>query len=138
MKTQMTKLKSFFLKFWPSLIVLGVILYATLSSDPLGADEIPAIPHIDKLIHASMMGGLVGAIIFDIQRADKNKIINRRTLILIASAVMIFGILDEIAQTTMANGRSGDWLDLVADWAGVWVAFFTAPPAVRKVLKIKR
>lgn len=133
----MTKIKSFIVKYWPSLIVLGVILYATLSSNPLGADEMPAIPHIDKLIHATMMGGLVGAIIFDIQRADKSKLVDRKTLYVIAVSVMIFGGVDEIVQSSMDNGRSGDWLDLVADWTGVWVAFFTAPPAVRKVLKIK-
>lgn len=131
-------MSKFFRKYWPTLIVLGVIFYATLSSDPLGADDIPPIPHIDKLIHAIMMGGLLSAIVFDMQRADKSIIVSQRTIVIIAIAVMAFSILDEICQSAMDNGRSGELYDLAADWVGVWVSFFTAPPAIRKVLKIKK
>lgn len=123
-------------RFWPTAIVLAVILYATLSSDPLGADDIPPIPHIDKLIHAIMMGGLFSAIVFDFQRADRCRRVSTSRMIAAAAGVMIFGILDEIGQTLMANGRSGEIFDLGADWIGVWIAYFTAPPAIRKVLGI--
>lgn len=127
----------YFRKYWPTLIVLGLILYATLSADPIGADDIPPIPHIDKLIHATMMGGLLSSIVFDIQRANRQTSVSRRTISVIAFAVMVFSIFDEITQAFMENGRSGDILDLAADWFGIGVAFFAAPPAIRKVLKIK-
>jgi len=132
----MTKIKKLITGFWPTAIVIGVILYATLSSDPLGADEIPPIPHLDKLIHAVMMGGLFGSLCFDMQRADKSKALSRRCLIVTALVIMAFGGIDEIVQATMDNDRSGDWLDLAADWTGTWVAYFTAPPVVHKVLKM--
>lgn len=132
----MNNIISLLRRFWPTAIVLAVILYATLTSDPIGADDIPPIPHIDKLIHAIMMGGLFSAIVFDLQRSHRSRRVSTRLMVTIALGVMAFGILDEIGQTMMANGRSGEIFDLGADWLGVWIAYFTAPPAIRKVLKI--
>ena len=65
----MTRLFTFLRRYWPSGLCLAVIIYATLSSDPIGADELPLIPHIDKIIHFIMMGGFAGAIAFDYYRA---------------------------------------------------------------------
>lgn len=133
----MNKIKHFITAYWPSALTLGVVLYATLFSDPLGDHEMPPIPHLDKLIHAVMMGGLFGAIAFDRQRADKSRRLSRRFLNTLAIAIMAFGILDEIAQVSMGLGRSGDIYDLAADWSGVIVAYFIAPPTIRKVLGLK-
>lgn len=127
---------NFFKRYWPSLLTLAVVLYATLYPDPLDDNTMPPIPHLDKLIHAVMMGGLYGAIVFDTQRADRSKSLSRAFLIAAAVGVIAFGALDEVAQTAMGLGRSGDGLDFVADFVGVAVAFFAAPPMVRKVLKI--
>lgn len=134
----MSKTTNISRRFWPTAIVLAVILYATFSPDPIGADEIPPIPHIDKLIHAIMMGGLFSAIIFDLQRADRDRLVGIRTMVAVAIGVMIFGILDEIGQALLSNGRTGEIYDLGADWLGVWIAYFTAPPAIRKILKINK
>ena len=68
----MNRFITFLRHYWPTLIVVGVILFATLSSDPTG-DVSFEIPHLDKLIHAIMMGGLVGAIAFDYKRAERQR-----------------------------------------------------------------
>lgn len=136
MNRQTNKLLNFAKSYWPSALTLAVVLYATLWSNPLGAQEMPAIPHLDKLIHAIMMGGLFGAIVFDRQRADKSKRVSRKFLNVLAVAIMGFCIIDEIAQTEMGIGRSGDILDLGADWTGIAIAYFTAPAAVRKILGV--
>lgn len=133
----MNRLTIFLRQFWPTLIVLAVILYGTLSSDPMGADSLPLFPHADKLIHAIMMGGLFSAIIFDMQRADRTHRVPVRTMLIVAIVIMVFGGLVEILQMTMDSGRSAELLDLLADWLGVWVAYFTAPPAIRAVLGMK-
>lgn len=132
----MNKILIFFKHYWPSALTLAVVLYATLCSDPLGEQEMPMIPHLDKLIHAIMMGGLFGAIVFDRQRADKTKRVSRIYLNTLAVALMAFCILDEIAQTAMGLGRSGDILDLAADWTGIAIAYLSAPTVVRKVLRM--
>ena len=132
----MNKISDFIRHYWPSVLTLSVVLYATLCSDPLADSSMPPIPHLDKLIHAVMMGGLYGAIVFDRQRSDRSRPLTRRFIYLLAAAVIAFGALDEVAQVAMGLGRSGDLYDLAADCSGVAVAFFTAPPAVRKVLKM--
>lgn len=130
----MKRIKTFLCQYWPTLIVIGVILYATLSSDPTGDVSIE-IPHLDKLIHAIMMGGLVGAIAFDYKRAERQRQLTFRFMSTVAAYVMAACIADELAQAYLTDSRSGDVLDLLADWAGVWVAVFTAPPAVNRVLR---
>ncbi|MDE6854714.1 MAG: VanZ family protein [Muribaculaceae bacterium] len=120
-------------RWWPSAVCVGLILYATLNANPVVADRFPPIPHLDKLIHAVMFGGLFGAICFDRVRAKLS--IGCRVLIIIGMAVALFGLLTEIMQTEMHNGRSGDVCDFAADCLGIVVAAFTAPPAVRRVLK---
>lgn len=130
----MKRIKTFLCQYWPTLIVIGLILYATLSSDPTGDVSIE-IPHLDKLIHAIMMGGLVGAIAFDYKRAERQRQLTFRFMSTVAAYVMVACIADELAQTYLTDSRSGDVLDLLADWAGVWVAVFTAPPAVNRVLR---
>lgn len=132
----MNKFITLLRRYWPSLLTLGVVLYATLTADPLDDTTLPPIPHLDKLIHAVMMGGLYGAVIFDRQRSDKTKSVDKRFRITLAYAIAVFCILDEIAQASMGLGRSGDPLDLIADWSGIAVAYFTAPPAVRSVLHL--
>lgn len=132
----MDKLKTILKRYWPSALTLAVVIYATLFPDPVGAEELPPIPHIDKLIHAVMMGGLFGAIVFDTQRCNRDKKLKPRFLVVTALAVTAFSIADEIAQASLIEGRSGDILDLAADWAGIAAAYFLAPPVVRKVLKV--
>ncbi len=123
-------------KFWPTLLVLAVILYATLDSNPIEIDRSLWFTHLDKLIHAIMMGGLTGAIAFDIQRADRkvNKL-GRGTMLRICGAVILFGACDELCQSLMQNGRGCEMLDFVADAIGALCAAFMAPPAIRRVLK---
>ena len=133
-------IRYFFISFWPSLLTLGVVLYATLCPDPAMAHDLPAIPHLDKLIHAVMLGGLFGAIVFDIMRRQRREGlpagISSRRLVFLALALMVFGVVDEALQALVTDTRSAEFLDLLADWTGIWVAFFTAPPAVRKVLRL--
>ena len=135
------------LYFWPTAIVVCVILYATLASHPVGADELPPIPYLDKLIHAIMMGGLLSAICFDYQRMKKSESIGGSRvrnvmsfgfLVVVFVIVAIASIGDEYLQDAVDNGRSKEWADFVADCIGAIVAALIAPPVIRKVLGIKK
>ncbi len=124
------------LAYWPTLIVIGVIIYATWLPHPLPNESIPAIPHIDKLIHAIMMGGLTGALMFDYYRISptRHPLTLRVTLAFTATA-MAFCVIDETVQGLLPIGRPSDPIDLLADWAGCLVAHLTAPPAIRSVVR---
>ncbi|MDE7376152.1 MAG: VanZ family protein [Muribaculaceae bacterium] len=132
------KIKRFFIDFWPTLLVVAVIAYATLHSNPVTPD-MSLVPHMDKLIHAIMMGGLLSAIAFDWQRSHRShNVLTPRFLWTLFACVVVFSCGDEILQKAMENGRSADILDFAADTAGALIALFTAPPVIRAVLKIPK
>lgn len=118
-------------KWWPTALVVAVIAYATLSSNPVGAESIPLFPGADKLIHAIMFGGLFAAIVFDLRRDGKKA--DTQWLCIIAAIALAAGALDELTQELMRNGRKGDILDLAADAVGIAVAYFTAPPVINHI-----
>ena len=115
------------------MIVVGVIVYATLNSNPVGDYKFPRIPHIDKWIHAIMFGGLFSALAFDYYRAGN--MLTKRILITFAIAAACAGAIDECAQAALENGRSAELLDFVGDCFGIFVAYLTAPPAIKRVVK---
>lgn len=113
------------------MIVVAVIIYATWIPHPLPDDSLPLIPHIDKLIHAVMFGGFAGAMMFDYYRADHSKRkLGLRRIMTFAAIAGAFGVVDEVMQGLLNIGRPSDPLDLLADWAGIIVAAFTAPPVI--------
>lgn len=128
---------AFIRAYWPSLCVVAVIIYATMSPDPTPDIEMPLIPGLDKIIHAIMFGGLTGAMAFDYQRAHRpHPVLTRASMLRIALIAAIAGALDETAQASLTTERSGDILDWLADCAGIAVAVVSAPAAVRKVLRM--
>ncbi len=127
----------FLRRWWPSILTLGLVLWLTLAPDPVPADNIPYFPGADKLVHAIMMGGLAGAVMFDYERCGV-----RRTGRLTPKAIMgivicmgIFCSIDEWVQGRMELGRSTDIYDLFADWIGVIVAAIVTPPLLRRILR---
>ena len=130
-------MKNFISRWWPTAIVVAVILYSTLASDPTPDMDMSLFPHFDKLIHAVMFGGLAGALAFDWRRAHRDERLSGGRMLAFCIAATLFGAAVELAQDAMHNGRSADWLDLAADAAGAAVAFFTAPKATAAVLKKK-
>ena len=119
--------------------VVTVILYATLAEHPVPDNTLPLIPHIDKLIHAIMMGGLTGAVAFDYQRARRAaSVLTVRVMLTIALGVLVFSAVDEILQSALTAERSGDPLDLLADAVGILVAFLTAPFAILRIFHIDK
>ena len=121
-------------QFWPSLLTLAVVLYATWLPSDIQPDNLPPIPHLDKLIHAVMLGGLCGAVIFDCKRLDRAARLTRHTVWRAVIAVAVFAVVDEVVQGLLPIDRPSDYVDLLADWVGVVIAYFAAPPVVEKLL----
>lgn len=125
----------FLKRYWPSCIVVLIILYATWVPKPIDPNDLPKIPHIDKLMHAVLMGGLLGALLFDYRRAMREHTLTRRTVMWFALGVCLFSVVDEVVQGLLPIGRPSDFYDLLADWFGVIIAALTAPRAVNAVVK---
>lgn len=120
-------------KYWPTAVTLLVILYATWLPHPVDPADLPPFPHFDKLIHAVMMGGLLGAVLFDERRSGRR--LTRRLVTWSAVAVAVFSVVDEVVQGLLPIGRPSDWLDLAADFAGIAVAMVAAVPAVNFIFR---
>lgn len=122
-------------RWWPTILTLAVVLYATLWPDPAGSDVGGLFEGADKLIHAIMMGGLLSAILFDRRRAGR--ILTRRYVLIAVAAMFVFAVFDEVAQGAMQLGRSFEAFDLLADWGGIVIAALTAPPVIKRIFRKK-
>lgn len=122
------------LRWWPSAVTLGAVLWLTLAPEPLGEIEPPGFlgPYADKVVHFIMFGGLTGAIVFDIVRAGMRLDLLRKAVLVVAMTA--FAAADEWAQGAMHIGRTADILDLAADTAGILTAIVIAPPLCRHLL----
>ena len=105
-----------------SALTLAVILWLTLSPDPVGSEDMTLFPGADKLVHFVMFGFLTVVFLFDSQRKhDWNRRSQSSCLLAILVSAAIGGVV-EILQEVMDFGRSFEWADMIADFGGS--AFF--------------
>lgn len=134
----MTAFLRFMAGWWPSALVVAVILYGTWLPAPIGEEPggFIALPYADKWIHAIFGGGLTGAVLFDYMRARPGMRRPGLTVILAAMmGIMAFMAVDEAVQGYLPIGRPSDFGDLLADWGGALVGLLTAPAAIAAVLR---
>ena len=103
-----------------SIVVLIVILFLTLDSDPVQID-LPNIVGIDKLVHGIMFGGLAMSICLDIQRRNWSVLIGVSSMVAAMVISSVVGVIVEMLQYRMANGRTYETYDIVADVVGAIV-----------------
>lgn len=120
------------------MLTLAAVLWLTLSSDPVPDMGDLAFPHLDKIVHFIMFGGLTGAVMFDALRAKK---IERRRLSLtfyfiLGISMIVFAFADETAQGAMQNGRSQDIMDFLADSGGIVTALCIGAPIINRLLRL--
>lgn len=102
-----------------TIIVTGVIIYLTLFPHPLPDNDIRWWEHSDKLVHALMFGGFVGAFTYDSIRNNGMQLLPVRKVLIIGIVATLFGGAIEVIQEMMKIGRTGDLYDLLADFVGI-------------------
>lgn len=134
MKTRRHDWKAVTLRWWPTLLTLLAVLWLTLAPDPVPDTGVTLFPNADKVVHAIMMGGLASALFFDYRRpvCHVEHALTWRKAAMLALCVAIFAAIDEWAQGAMAIGRTSDFHDLLADWAGIILATVSVPPMLNK------
>lgn len=90
---------------------LLVCIALFMPGDP---DPGPEIPHLDKLVHLLLFGGL--CFCWLMLRINENA---SRYVITVLLALILFTVGSEIIQFYWIPLRSGDWLDGLADFAGI-------------------
>ncbi len=125
-----------------SAICFATICYLTLVPHPLPENDLSLIPGIDKIVHAIMFFGLNLCLLADIYRRDIKRnstpqAITLRSRVIATILASLAGIAIEVLQEVMHIGRSGDYIDLIADIAGVAIATFTAPMILKFIFQPK-
>ena len=120
-----------------TVIVTLAIIYFTLVPKPLPDIQVPLWEHTDKVVHALMFGGFVAACCLDYMRKKQISHISKRIMLTIIIIATAFGGIIEILQNAMGLGRSGDYFDLIADFAGI-IIFAAISPATVRILFLQQ
>lgn len=95
--------------------------------------EIPRlddVPLADKWTHMVMYGGLCSVIWAEYLRSHGSVDVARVTVFALLCPIAFGGAL-ELAQEYLTVSRSGDWLDLLADSVGAFMAYIAGMAAAR-------
>mgnify|MGYP003290799229 CR=1 FL=1 len=101
-----------------SLLLVAVVLFLSFFNPPqTGLDEVTGM---DKVAHFGMYFALAGVVWAEYTRRHASY---RRLWLALGAVLMpiVLGGLVEVGQAMLTGYRSGDWMDWVADMAGVAV-----------------
>jgi VanZ family protein len=104
-----------------TIITALIILYLSLAGSlTFGKGGLINIPYIDKIGHFGLYFTLMSVIILEHQDLFKNT----RQLLLVALIPFFFGTLMEFLQMTITENRKAEFLDALANSAGITIALF--------------
>lgn len=125
----------YFLRKYPlSMLVIAAILFLSLFNPP--QTKLDEINNIDKIAHVCMYGGLELVIWIEYLRHHSNLNWLKILLFGIIAPITLGGLM-ELAQMLLTKERSGDWLDFIADMAGVLAGTAIGYFAIRTLFRKK-
>ncbi|MBO6251327.1 MAG: VanZ family protein [Muribaculaceae bacterium] len=102
----------------PSLIITALVIYLSLAHDPFHTSELPLFPGADKWAHVVMYIAVTAVYMLDYA---KHKLPHHPKLnvdLALTSSASVLGLLMEVGQLIMHNGRGFEWADWTADTMG--------------------
>lgn len=109
---------------WPvaaalALAGLGVHLWGLYRVS--GPPTVPWFPGADKVEHLVGFGVplLLVLVALDARARAAGSVLRRRTVVVVAAAFAVHGVVSELVQHAFYARRTGDPADTAADWAGV-------------------
>lgn len=100
-------------------VLVAATLWLTLAPKPLGENPPPLFPGADKIAHAMMFMSICGAFLYEQKLLG---LLRGRTIAFAAIATALFGLLTEMGQALLNQGRAFEWGDITADAAGSFTA----------------
>jgi VanZ family protein len=101
-----------------SIIAIVILILSLTGQSTFSRINLPPIPYLDKLVHASLYFALMSALIFENRAILKGP----RNYFILATIPLIFGCVIEIMQTLFTADRSGDIVDVVFNLMGIILA----------------
>ncbi|MDE5677681.1 VanZ family protein [Phocaeicola sp.] len=126
---------SYFKKYPISLIIIATIFYLSFFTPP--KTDMEKIPHIDKLVHLCMYGGLCFILWIEYLRTHQAIHWKRIAWGGIITPIAMSGCI-ELLQAYCTDSRSGDWLDFLANSTGVGLATCVGYYILRPLMWRKR
>jgi len=102
-------------------IIFIVTLLSLINTSKIKPDNLPLIPHSDKIVHFVMYFTLAFVFMFEYY-IHHHKTITKVSKILVLP--LIYGGIMEILQMSITSYRSGDWWDMLANTSGIISAYF--------------
>lgn len=111
----------YYLKKYPvSLLIVAAVIYLSFFQPP--SLEISRLPAFDKVAHFGMYAGLSGMLWFEFFRNHRSKRVVWHGWVGAAVCPIVLSGLIELVQEYCTDYRGGEWLDFLANFAGVGVA----------------
>lgn len=107
-----------------TLVCVALIWYLCLFKPP--TTDMPTFSGFDKVVHILMYLGTCGVFWYEYYLSRAHWPALRRVTTGIACPMLMSGMI-ELAQAYLTDYRSGDWLDLLANSAGVLIAAMCSP-----------
>jgi VanZ family protein len=96
-------------------IALVIIFLSFTGAGTFSRLHLPAIPDLDKFVHAIMYFTLMFALIIE----NRSQLVSVKSYIILATIPVFFGGLIEVLQSMFTTTRTGDILDFCANAAGI-------------------
>ena len=106
----------------PSLVAVAVIVYLSLSSDPLGTADLPLFPGADKIAHILMYFCATVVFLLDYAKHRLPHHVRTSPELAIVVGAALLGVLMEVCQLMYTNARSYSEGDMLANGVGAFAA----------------
>lgn len=127
----------YYLKKYPfSLTLVAVVLYLSFFNPP--SLDLPKFmfPHMDKVVHLCMYGGLSGVLWLEFLLNHRQRMIRWHGWVGAVFCPLLMSGVIELLQEYGTTYRGGDWLDLAANATGIALAtlfaYFVLKPWIIK------
>lgn len=119
-----------FLRWIPSwvttVLVFSIITYLSLAAKPLGEMSISLFKGADKVVHLLMYMCLAIVMLLDYSKFRYPHHAKLNVCFALMSFASLYGLIMELAQLVLRNGRGYDIYDWIADTIGVIIGFIVA------------
>jgi len=99
-------------------IALVILFLSFTGAGTFSRLHLPAIPYLDKLVHAILYFTLMFALIIE----NRSLLVTLKNYAVLATIPVFFGGIIEVLQSMFTTSRSGDILDFCANASGIILA----------------
>jgi len=122
----------FFVVYWKTLLcAAGIAVLSLVSFSVFAVSAVSLVPYADKWVHALMYAALAVVAFADCRSQG----LSRGAWAFLLLLPPIYGGALELLQEFCTATRSGDWLDLLADTIGGWLALAVCMLSAKRLKK---